>query len=452
MHVDNTPAYVQRDLGKLLSAVFGTWRGNGVKAVVLRNYEGLPQSVGHDVDLIVAPQQLALAERLLIQTAREHGYQLLNRVEFLPVSLFFGHLESLEQVQFDLFDDLRWRGFSFFTAQTLLERATDQGLFAVPHPAHEAVNNVLTRQIYHGYVKEEYKPRILANVQKYPEDVRNTFTGIFGERVARRVTAAILAGNWSDVEAATGAMRWQLVWRQVTRRPWATMLSLGKDFRRLLERLIHPPGPTIVLLGPDGSGKSTVATRLSEALQYSFKPDKSLRVHWKPVVFFRRRRAARPPTTNPHGGVPRGGVASALALAFHWLEFWLGQLLQFLPVRFRNGLVLIDRYHYDFVVDPRRYRLRTPEWLANGLFRLLPAPDLVFLLDAPPEVLLSRKQEVPPDELARQRVVFRKLVAGLRGGTIVNCAQPVDAVVAEITRKVLSHLVVRQSRRSGAGP
>ena len=42
-------------------------------------------------------------------------------------------------------------------------------------------------------------------------------------------------------------------------------------------------------------------------------------------------------------------------------------------------MVLVERYHYDFVVDPRRYRLRGVSGLARLLFRLLPAPDLRVL-------------------------------------------------------------------------
>jgi thymidylate kinase len=439
----------RRDLGDLVLAVFGQWRANDVAFLVLRNYENLPAETGNDIDVIVRPEHLKLAEQVLVKTARQQGYQLHNRVEFLPVSLFFCHLESLQQVQFDLFHDLKWRGFSFFTARVLLERAVDRGAFAVPHPAHEAVNNVLTRQIYHGYVKDAYKPGIRAKVEKYTDEVQKTFAMMFGAPLAHRVTQALLAGDWKTVEAETGAMRRQLVWRQMTRRPWSTLVSLCKDYARLADRMLRPPGPTVVLLGADGCGKSTVATRLSEALEFSFKPDKSLRVHWKPIVFLRRRRARRAPTTNPHGGIPRGLLPSALVLLFHWLEFFCGVLLQFWPTRFRNGMVLVDRYHYDFVVDPRRYRLRIPAWLVRTLFRFLPEPDRVFLLDAPAEVLLARKQEVALAELRRQQAAFRKLVGNLRGGTIVNCAQPVDEVVGEIIRNILTYLVERQSRRAG---
>ena len=56
--------------------------------------------------------------------------------------------------------------------------------------------------------------------------------------------------------------------------------------------------------------------------------------------------------------------------------------------------MLFDRYHGDLLVDPRRYRYGGPMSLARLIVRFMPQPDLVFFLDATPEILLARKQEV----------------------------------------------------------
>ena len=88
---------------------------------------------------------------------------------------------------------------------------------------------------------------------------------------------------------------------------------------------------------------------------------------------------------------------------------------------FRGGLVLIDRFYYDFFVDQRRYRLRVPQSIVRLGHFFLKKPDLVVLLDAPAEVLQSRKQEVPLAETERQRTAYRALVRGLRNGRVDGC-------------------------------
>jgi thymidylate kinase len=437
-------------LGDLVVAVFNRWRSEGIAFLVLRNYENLPEDTTNDIDVLVSPEQLAEAESLLVEAAREAGYHLHNRVEFSPVSLFFFRPQSLTQVQVDLFHNLEWRTLRLLSVRAVLDWRIERGLFAVSHPVHEAVTCLLTRQIYHGYVKEGYKPKIQETTRIYPEEVRTVFRRMFGRNVAVQLTQAILQGDWTRTERLTRAMRWQLVWRRLLWLPLSTVILVWNDLKRFAGRWLRPPGISIVLLGADGSGKSTVADGLSERLHHTFKPDKSLRVHWKPAVFLRRRRAERPLTTEPHRHPPRGGMASLLVLAYHWLEFLAGAVLQFHPALFRNGLVLIDRYHYDFEVDPRRYRLQVAPGVVRHLFRLLPQPDLVFLLDAPPEVLQARKREVTLDETRRQREAYRVLAARLPNAKIIDCTQSVEFVVRDIASHVLEYLERRQENRRGS--
>ena len=115
---------------------------------------------------------------------------------------------------------------------------------------------------------------------------------------------------------------------------------------------------------------------------------------------------------------------------------------------FRNGLVLVDRYHYDFIVDPKRFRLAGAPRLTRLLFRLLPAPDLVFLLAAPPEVLHSRKQEVPVAETKRQCDAYQAIVSTLPQGNIIDATKPPDEVAANVLRRVLEFMTARQKRRN----
>src|SRR5690606_35545782 len=109
------------------------WQSEKIVFLVLRNYEGLPHRIGNDIDVLVSPKQLQQAEAILIRVAEEIGYQLHNRAEFSPVSLFFFHPESCEQVQFDLFYKLVWRGLHFISTSEVLERRVAKSAFFVPH-------------------------------------------------------------------------------------------------------------------------------------------------------------------------------------------------------------------------------------------------------------------------------------------------------------------------------
>jgi thymidylate kinase len=449
MNTPDSTSTNNNTLGPLVMAVFGAWHASNIPFVVLRNYQGLPHTTSHDVDVLLPRHDLVRAERLLIEAARNAGFHLSNRAEFSPISLFFFHPETGIQTQFDLFYALEWRGFPLLSATAVLNWRIDNGLFAIPHPVHEAVNNLLTRQLQHGYVKDNYKEGIQRTFREHPQDGETLLRRLFGRELGIKLAAGIQAGDWDAVESLSRGMRRHLIQHRLRARPLLLVTNFTRDLKRYLGRVVQPPGAKIVLLGTDGSGKSSVATQLLDALHGTFYKDKSIHAHWKPSVFLRRRRAERPPTTDPHGQVPRGWFLSQLALVYHWLEFLAGSVVQYLPALFRNGMVLVERHHYDFIADPRRYRLQPPSAIIRFAFRLLRTPDLVFLLDAPPEVLHARKPELTLEETRKGRNAYLELVRGLPNGRVIDATQPLDPVVRQITLEILRYLEARQARRLG---
>ena len=72
-----------------------------------------------------------------------------------------------------------------------------------------------------------------------------------------------------------------------------------------------------------------------------------------------------------------------------------GGLLDSIGASQGKGYILAcDATYLDLVVDDQRHRDGAQRRLARTLWRLLPKPDLVFLLDSEPDVLSRRQQEV----------------------------------------------------------
>ncbi|MCX6926880.1 MAG: hypothetical protein NT154_27290 [Verrucomicrobia bacterium] len=442
----------QPEISQLITAVFRAWRQGGIGYLVLRNYESLPDSTSNDIDVLVDPGQLHQAERALLEAAWKAGFRLHNRVEFATLALYLSSRQSNVQAHFDLFTALKWRGFDFISCQEFLRRKVDRSLFFIPHPVDETATTLLASLIYTGKVKEKYKPLITAGLRAESVAITDLLAQTYGQAHAEFLAAAGAQEKWAEIEAATGALRRALILRQLTRRPWRTIQSLLRDARRLARRALQPPGVTLVLCGADGSGKSTVASAVKEQLGCTFSPSKVQHYHWKPPLFSTRRRAARGPASDPHGRPARNRLVSLCYFGFHWLEFCIGSHLRFRPSTFRGGLILIDRYYYDFYVDQRRYRLRLPQAIVRLGHLLVKTPDLVVLLDAPAEVLQSRKQEVALSETERQRAAYLGLVGNLRNGRVVDATQPPEKVGTAISLIILDFMAERTRKRWGASP
>lgn len=66
----------------------------------------------------------------------------------------------------------------------------------------------------------------------------------------------------------------------------------------------------------------------------------------------------------------------------------------------------------------------------------MPQPDIVFFLDAAPDVLLSRKQEVSREALIAARTKYLQLCDSNSRFVILDASRPLEDVVAEASQTI----------------
>jgi thymidylate kinase len=174
---------------------------------------------------------------------------------------------------------------------------------------------------------------------------------------------------------------------------------------RLVRRWIRPNGVLVAVLGPDGAGKTTLIKNLRKEFSPAFWGARQF--HTRPQVLASK--ADAPAVTNPHGKRPRGALLSSVYLVGMMVDYWIGYVLVLRQLKSRSCFLVFDRYFHDVLVDPLRFRYGGTRWLSSFLCRFVPLPDLIFVLDANEDALLTRKTEVPRDELRRQREAYRRL-------------------------------------------
>ncbi|MFZ1946488.1 MAG: hypothetical protein WAW06_03000 [bacterium] len=221
----------------------------------------------------------------------------------------------------------------------------------------------------------------------------------------------------------------------------------------------------IVLMGLDGSGKSTQAETIARQLT-----EKGVRtdVVWlrgesyvtRPVLKIakgllraprgkKRGEAETPEAYQKYVSGKRSMFRSGLAREA-WrnlvlVDFYITYRLAFSKIDKRARVVILDRYLYDSLIDIATAFGSGPDevkrLLGSWRTRAFPRPDRVILLDLEPAEAIKRKDDIPSmDYLEERHGLYRALASELHA-TVVDASQPVGQVAASIKDAVADLIV-----------
>ena len=272
----------------------------------------------------------------------------------------------------------------------------------------------------------------------------------FGRAIGGRIAETGLRGVPPDAALTTSCRRWRRV--EWIRSPARRTAHAALEARRIARRALFPTGLIVLVVGPDGAGKSTFARGLMSSTDTLFR--RREHVHWTPGMLPRLSQLLGRPTgdvTRPHARRLHSVPTSHLALAYYWLDNFVGGWFVLRHVRRRTGLVVIERGWWDIAVDPRRYRMRVAPRLVRLLGLALAAPDVVFSLEGPADVFASRKGELPYEEVEKQLLTWRELAPRVAPTVHVTAIGPVEHQVAEAREHIAQRLEARTAARIGSG-
>jgi thymidylate kinase len=411
--------------------------------------DDLPATVHSDIDFMVARADFEQLPSALKAAADATGFRLVQELKHETTARYFVLAQSRQgkilYLHPDAATDYRRSGRTWLRAEAVLKRRRRHANGFWIAAAADNFHYYLIKCIDKGRLEERQAGELSRLFAEDAQGCQEALALRFSRASAERITAACRTGDWGPVLESARALDEELL----ARTPADSIGTRIAEMGRRLGRWAKPTGLWVAVLGPDGSGKSTVLEQLQEALAPGFR--RTARFHLRPR-WLRGTSAAEAVNTDPHGQAPRGVLASAAKLIFFWADYAIGSWVRVRPLLVRSTLVIFDRYYPDLLIDPRRFRDRGPRWLARLVGALIPMPDLMLILDAPAEVLQARKQEVSAEETARQVEAYREF-AGSRAArgraVLVNADRALDEVIHACAEEALARMAKRTAQRLG---
>jgi len=423
----------------------------GVPWCLLGRVDEYPDHIASDVDFMVPEAALPRVAGIAARVASRAGGRLVQCLQHEIGAAYFAVCTTdgarVTFLHLDVSGDYRRGGRRWLSADDIVaSRVRNVAGLWVPSTA-DAFVYYLVKRIDKRQLDAPRVAYLKSLRAQAPDACEQALRQRFGAAPAQRVGDA-LAGWQGDVDAAElGRLREMLQGALPRESLLASLRAAAAELLRKARRILQPTGLVIGFLGPDGAGKSTLIERMTAEVEPAFRQRRYF--HLRPNLLIRKRASAAGSADRPHDQVPRPSWQAVLKTALLCVEYVAGWAVRVRPLQVRSTLVIFDRYFHDMLADPRRYRLAaSPRWL-HAMSRIIPAPDVWIVLDAPVEVLQARKSEVDPQGSAKQRTAYRALAPTLAGAHLVDTARDVDACVAEINGIVLGVLAARTRGRLG---
>lgn len=389
---------------EIFNYIVNEFNDRNIDYVILHSYKDLPNKFESDIDISINLKNIKKAIKLLnsilektdwkiIQYWRHENYAvdcvISNDREFLQVD-FCTNYERDGRVLLDVEDITknRKKHKNFYIPSTeieftyiLLKKILKKNFSNTSRESlSELINNMNEDEI--NSLKE--------NLEKYlqPKSIDIIIEQIYNEEF----NEIDIDSAYNDILSKTSNIKKNLEYKMF-------------ELFRKCERIYNPTGLFVVLLGVDGSGKTTLANEFLQAYDNAFRRKYHYHSRVRVLKDLSDIRGNKNSTdhTQPHSKYKKSNkLLSIVKLNYYLLDYMIGNFV-IMKNKIRSSIILVERYFYDYSIDPIRYNLSLSSNFIKKYNCFVKKPDIIFILDGDSEVLWERKKEIPLKEIQNQK-------------------------------------------------
>jgi hypothetical protein len=432
--------------GNILQNILQKFKEVGIKYFILRNYEGLPNvNSSKDVDIIIEPGKIKQAIDLLKSIYKKEGLTYFHYFKIERGNICIGmNLIERFTIHIDLIGSYVSKGSEVFTFDEMYEYTEDYNGFKVLNNFFDGVMIFISKQFnYNPILKKEYQEIIYNTHEQYPE-FKELISKLVGPELAEKIFLQIEKNDFEKMleysSELTKALKRFALKKSMLKTFKYTLAFYWDKFNRIVFRY-RRYSKVFSVMAPDGAGKTTFIDALLEKIDFYYVNDENDNrcnvYHFRPNILPNLGELGEKAGikeqdtdfTNPHRAKPANSLSSLVRIGYYWLDYVIGfNVLVRKDVQY-DRFSVFDRYSYDLLVDPTRTRLNLPMWVRKIFVKCMPHPKVVFYLDASPDVIYKRKQELTLDEITRQNKLYKEVASSNKRFITLDSNRPVNESV-----------------------
>ena len=403
-----------------------TWNQEHINYAVAHGLESYPIFLGRDLDILVQSDQVNYAIDVAATILVRKGYKVVHPPNLWGERLvaFRNGCGNLESIEIHTVTKLSW---FYITLADNPNPSLYKGNFKVD-PWVSFVKRVLLPLLYDNVGRFMTKPQELELAtleRKVADEIMPRFCCPV---LSGRLLELIGKDDIQGLQRLLPYLRRSVLLRSCVLNPIHSFAGIFQMVKRKALQFFMPCVPVVALVGPDGVGKTTILKYVSQKA-----PDILTKVivrHWRPGWLPNLGKLiGREQPKQREAVLPRRtpGKFYWVRLVYYFLDFTIGYYIKDRISSAKQQLILYDRCALDMTIDPVRYGLSSSRGI-KLLWQLIPKPDLVILLYDMPERIVTRKAELPKEEVERQLKGWLKLAEEGKVDAIIQVDAPPEEI------------------------
>lgn len=410
---------MNNNITEYLKEIFTKLNDSNFRYAVLRGYETLPFEVSHDIDFGVHFDDLNSIVNELENISHQFGYKLVYKSERMDFSQLYFYREG-HCLKLDFWSEFSYKGLRYLDIHSILQQTKIHNGIKVLNEEAEVLVSFLKEFLHNSWIR---KDKIDILKEKLCKSSFMSIESLYLSNKNKIDFSSYIFQSETELKTEAERFKKELFFRNIKINGFFKSISnLLVYIYKFLKDTLKKKGIFVVIIGPDGSGKTTLSKMILDEVKNKkscFAKGHYLHGRFGIIPNLSRINGKKENTKvmsfeqvdEEQTIVKHSKLRIFLYMAYYLLDYIIGRVI-LKKMKFGNIIIVADRFYYDYFYQDSFCNYPV---IMKMIYKFLaPKPDLFVYLKADSSIIYNRKPELPIERIQLQQQRIEKLLKDKR--------------------------------------